>query len=113
MGIFGESVEILRKLDSIRTEFIEMKNDFGHLEKSFEKFVNHSEKKIERVLQENEEMRRRITEIEGVINGTLKVSMHDAIKSLADEMLKKTGKLENFDKESVVKLLDEKANVDQ
>ena len=89
-----------------------MKRDFAHLEKSFERFVDHSEKKLDKIEAENEELRRRITRIEGIVDSTLKISMHDAIKSLVKEELAKSGNVDQVNESFIVKRLDDKSNDD-
>jgi CRISPR/Cas system-associated protein Csm6 len=106
MGLFGDGIKnLVSRIDKMREEYLTMSANFKNLEKAFEKFVEHTDSKTDKLVKENEDLRRRVTEIEGIINATLKTSMKEALQSVVREHLKENGNVNQITNDSLKNLL--------
>lgn len=106
MGLFGDGIKnIVAKIDKMRDEYLTMSANFKNLEKAFDKFVTHTEANTQKISKENEDLRRRVTEIEGIINATLKSSMKEAVQAAVREHLEKKGNINTVTDETLKKLI--------
>jgi hypothetical protein len=76
MGLLGDGVKnVLVKVDKMREEYLTMSANFKNLEGAFNNFVFQMDGKYDKLVKENEDLRRRVTEMEAIIDATLKTSM--------------------------------------
>lgn len=103
MALFGDGLKnIISKVDEMRVEYLTMSANFKNLEKAFEKFVGRVEIKINSIESENESLRRRITELEAIVNATLKISMKEAVQVAIREHLEDKESFESINSEKII-----------
>lgn len=108
MGFWNDRLSsLIQSVSDMNTSFVTMSANFKNLEISYEKFVQSTEKKIDKISDENEDIRRRITSIEGTIDSTFKVSTKEALQNVFKEYLNENGKLPS-DISDGKKLIEEK-----
>jgi len=91
MGLFDGVIKLGERFDKMRQEFVTTSLKFEMLENSYNNFVVRTEGLIEKVQDENENIRRRVTSIEATIDSTLKTSMKEATQHIIREHLDKSG----------------------
>lgn len=107
MGFFNENVgKLIDKIGSVQKEFNTMSVKFDYVEKSYEKFVDKTETKIDKLQKENEDLRRRMTEIEGLVNSILKESTKEAMVSVFKDYLTENGRINLNDMPDFKKLIE-------
>lgn len=110
MGWFNDGVNALAgKIDAQRQEFHKMSANFSNLERTFEKYVETTDSKIDKIKSENDGMNRRLIKVEGVIDATLKISMKEAIENVVKSHIKETGSIKGLNEEGILKSLDNEA----
>ena len=111
MGIFDGVVKLGEKFDKMRQDFLTMSIKFDMLEDSNKKFVFKTESVIEKIKDENENIRRRVTSIVATIDSTLKTSFKEATQFIIREHLDKHGTIIQNPSE-IKKILDNNNNND-
>jgi hypothetical protein len=97
MGFFGDGIKaIAAKIDRMREEYQMMSANFKNLEKSFDKFVDQADNKLDKTLKENEDLRRRVTEMEAIISATFKSSAREALQTVLREHLRENGNVDEL-----------------
>ena len=87
----GATEKFLEKANEIYKEYLTMSVNFGNLEKTFDKFTDRMERHVKELKDENEELRRRITKLEGMVDATFQKSMERALVTVVQEHLEKHG----------------------
>lgn len=86
MGLFSNNIEkLFNTVLEMREQYIIMSANFKNLENTFEKYIEQTDKKISKLSIENEELRKKIIEIEAIINATLKTAAYKAMHSVIRE----------------------------
>jgi len=111
MGWFDDGVsKLANKIDAQRQEFHQMSANFNILERTFEKYVDKTDDKIDKIRSVNDGINRRLIKVEGVIDATLKLSMKEAIEGVVKAHIKEKGSLKGINEEGILKSLDQNAN---
>lgn len=104
--MFGEGIKVVvQKVDSMREEYQIMSANFKNLEKAYDRFVERTENTIDKIQKDNEDLRRRIIELEAIVNATLKISMKEAVQSAIKDHLRETGNTQGLNQEGIIKYI--------
>ena len=77
----------------LHREYSTMSANFQNLERQFDRLIQANERFTDRVLRENEDLRRRLTTLEGKFEAVLVASAKEALIQVAREHLQKEGRL--------------------
>lgn len=88
----GETTQkILGTANEIYKEYLTMSANFKSLEKTFETFTNRMEHYVKALQSENEELRRRVTKLESIVDATFQKSVERALVTVVQEHIEKHG----------------------
>ena len=94
MNLFSNRLDkLIDTVTSMNESYITMSANFKNLEISYDKFVDLTDKKLDKVFEENEDIRRRLTSIEGSFDSVIRSSTKEAIINLAREKYKQVDQI--------------------
>lgn len=97
MGLFTDGIKaITTRVETMREEYLTMSANYKNLETNYEKFLLKYDQQMEKMKLENEDIRRRVTTLEGVINATLKTAMKEAVQNIAREHIEKKSSVDGI-----------------
>ncbi|MCR9251673.1 MAG: hypothetical protein NXI20_14705 [bacterium] len=96
--------KLIDTVGEMRESYITMSANFKHLETSYDKFRDTTEKQIEKIKEENVNISRRLTKVEGTIDSVLMSSTKEALQNIFREHLENNKNLP-LEQEEVKKLL--------